>query len=401
MSKFIIKDFKGLNSSIASLQLKPGEVPFSQNFRGRPYTNYARRQGVDPVSTQSGAVLGIFEIDLDGVTIPLIQSPNVLTFNPPIQSPNFPITGDIYPPQNPLDPTHVNLIVFDLEQAMRAIQDRRVVAGHITWDWPNIRFDINGNRINQAVGNYPATGTYRGDISYDDFYNGNPIGTKAASLVNQILAACLDTVGLGDWIKTIEGLSSVLLYDSTIFPTSNSATAANYRSVYANTKVGIRKLITIQKGAQQTVVEHKTGTAQDVSDPCYTTTTFRISGYADGQFVPDPLSSCGVHTSTGQPLWDGSFVFQVDLGSQCLFEADLSGSGNYSISGYRMGNPTLEFFKSATADVDEIEVDFDITGFESTAFARYRKTADGNPRGTYNINVAPCMTTYPASITIV
>jgi len=103
MGRIIINKFAGINSSLASLQLKPGEFQSSQNLRGRPFDNYSKRQGVDPSSVQDSPVMGIFEIELDGVTIPLIQSQNQLEFNPDIGSPDIP-NPDPFPVDDPLDP---------------------------------------------------------------------------------------------------------------------------------------------------------------------------------------------------------------------------------------------------------------------------------------------------------
>lgn len=294
MARIVIKDFKGINSSIASLQLKPGELESSQNLTARPYFNYARRKGVEPVSVQTTPVLGIHEFDLDNITIPIIQTTS-LEFFPDLSSPSFPDPSP-YPLDDPLDAAASRTFIFNIEQTMRAIQDRRVTAGHSAVTWPTISWKSDGTQYGspQAVSSYPANNIYGPDQAYDDIANGNPIGTKSAALVNAIIAACISTVGFNDWINTIAGQSSVTLYTSSIFPSAGSATRANYRTKLSQVQTGIRLLTTIRQTAQQNSVEEKSGTAQDAGVCGFTIspTTVSISGYSSTYFTTSGCSPC-------------------------------------------------------------------------------------------------------------
>lgn len=335
MARIVIKDFKGINSSIASLQLKPGELESSQNLTARPYFNYARRKGVEPVSVQTTPVLGIHEFDLDNITIPIIQTTS-LEFFPDLSSPSFPDPNP-YPLDDPLDAAGSRTFIFNIEQTMRAIQDRRVTAGHSAVTWPTISWRSDGTQYGspQAVSSYPANNIYGPDQAYDDIANGNPIGTKSAALVNAIIAACISTVGFNDWINTIAGQSSVTLYTSSIFPSAGSATRANYRTKLSQVQAGIRLLTTIQQTAQQNSVEEKSGTAQDAGICGFTIspTTVSISGYSSSYFDASGCNPCLCNDNEPcQFTIDGCLEipgsFQVS-GSFCGFDRNVSESEDF------------------------------------------------------------------------
>lgn len=329
MARIVIKDFKGINSSIASLQLKPGELESSQNLTARPYFNYARRKGVEPVSVQTTPVLGIHEFDLDNITIPIIQTDS-LEFFPDLSSPSFPDFSP-YPLDDPLDSAGSRTFIFNIEQTMRAIQDRRVTAGHSAVTWPTISWRSDGTQYDspQAVSAYPANNIYGPDQAYDDIASGNPIGTKSAALINAIIAACISTVGFNDWINTIANQSSVTLYTSSIFPSAGSATRANYRTKLSQVQAGVRLLTTIRQTAQQNSVEEKEGTAQDSGICAFTIspTTVSISGYNSTYFNPTTCTPClcnddSLCTGSIDGCIEISGAFHTRVSAPCGFEYD-------------------------------------------------------------------------------
>lgn len=316
-----ISEFKGLNSSTASLQLKPGEFQSSQNLRGRPYFNYARRKGIEPVSVQDSAVLGIFDIDLDNITIPLIQNEDSLVFFPPTASASLP-TADPYPLSDPLDAAGERLFIFPIEQVMRAIQNRRIISGMSAYSWPNVTFTTSGIPTNVAVSTYPANGTYGPDLAYHDLYNGNPIGTRAAALVNQVIACCINTVDNPEkWISSIAGETTIQYYTNSIFPAAASATVATYASRLSDCKAGIRLMSTIKEAATQIDKETKTGDAQDAGGCSImfpggvTATTVSTAGCNPCSCAGDALI-CG-----GCEVWDGTLPYTSTSGNNCVYQA--------------------------------------------------------------------------------
>jgi len=207
---------------------------------------------------------------------------------------------------------------------MRAIQDRRVTAGHTAYSWPNLIFDASGAKLNGntgiAVSSYPANNLYAPDLTFHDLTYGNPIGTRAAALVNAIIDCCRDTVGFNDWVNTsagIEGQSSVDTYTASIFPSASSATRANYRQKLDDCKVGIRKLSTISKAVSQVSVESKEGTAETSACGSFLS-CYQISGYTSSMFSsssttvdcsgnPSPRCVTSQNVCTACIPWDGKF----------------------------------------------------------------------------------------------
>ena len=385
MAKIVINDFRGINSTRASLQLKPGEFESSQNFRSRPYTNYTRRQGIDPVSVQTSPVMGIFEIDLDNITIPITQAGSSLEFFPPTGSPETGPTPSVYPPSDPLDPGGNRIFIFPIEQAMRAIQDRRVTAGHAVVSWPNITFNSAGQIINQAVSSYPANGTYGPDMAYYDIYNGVPVGTKAAALVNNVLSACISTVGFNDWIEEIDGETTVQTYDSTIFPSASSATFANFRTVFANLKTGIRLLTTIKSQATQTEVEVRSGTASE-SDPdcgsCYYAT-----------FSPNTLVCPTCDTQAGLDL---TFTGFGDGSDPCKYW--VVDDTSYSINGMK---PRIGLFALGNCILYKNGANWELHLYceGGLYYSLLTKPTSAGPAGSYTGMSDACLGDPPAAIT--
>lgn len=279
MPKVVLSKMLGINASKAKLQLQPGESDGLQNIRCRPFDNWVKRKGIEAISSQSDPINGIFEIELDNITIPLIQSGDTLTFFPDLSSANGTLSdlssdSAVFGSSDPLDPLGRRTVLFLVEQTMRAIQDRRVTAGHTTFSWPNLIFAADGTQLNGntgiAVSPYPANNLYGPDLTYHDIFYGNPAGTRAAALVNSIISCCIGVVNLNDYVNPdlIEGQTGVTLYTTSIFPAAASATRSNYRQKLNDCKTGIRKLTTIGRTPTQVSVESKTGTASDDVGDC-------------------------------------------------------------------------------------------------------------------------------------
>jgi hypothetical protein len=328
MPKLLLKKMVGLNASKAKLQLQPGEMGNYQNVRSRPFDNWVKRSGIEAVSSQDSPINGIFELELDNITIPIIQSGDTLVFYPDLASENGSFNNPssdqaVFGVTDPLDPNNSHTAIFNIEQTMRAIQDRRVVAGHSAFSWPNLIFAQDGTLLNGntgiAVSSYPANNLYGPDLAYHDIYYGNPAGTRAAALINQIISCCRDTVDLNDWLDTTTGLenhSSVTLLTSVIFPALGSATRGNYQSKLNSCKVGIRDLIAIRRSPTQTSAESKSGEAQTSNCGSYGN-CYKITGYTSTTFNDTSPTTCGgttprcvgsVTPCSSCTEWDGSFT---------------------------------------------------------------------------------------------
>lgn len=397
--KIKINSCEGINTSTASLQLKTGEVQNLQNVRNRPYYNWQKRNGIEYVSSQTDPVLGIFELDLDNITIPIIQSGSSLTFFPELTSAGgFFSTPDPYPMDNPIDSDNSNAVLFLVEPSMRAINDRRQVSGHTATSWPNRFFNADGTLINGltgiAVSNFPANNIYRYDLAYYDAYFGNAFGSRASTLVNAVRTSCVSTVGFNDWINLIDGQSTVTTFTSSIFP--SASTFANYRSTLANIKTGIRRLTLIKKQATQVNIESKDGTAQDTSvcppyGGCY-----KIQGYSDGLFTGFAPSCCG-SPITPNP-WDGTFDLAFGAsGPECFCTwANSSTNLTKTIQGYPI------FTGSITGTTICLDYDGNQYLTVTCEFGDPIWTgskSDGGPTGTYSDD-GSC-SSGPATVTVV
>lgn len=302
MAKIVLKDLRGINATKASLQLQPGETEFTQNIRNRPFFNWAKRRGVSTAIRQSSPVLGIFELEFDNMVVPVYQAGDTLTFFPSIPlmtgsanlndlddggSSSFPVIDPIYPDPFPsYDPiSNSGVVLFRVEDAMRAVQERYLRAGLSGVSWPNREFDANGNAINEgapeqarslyyngAVGNvqFPPNGFYQHDLYWHDQKNGNPIGTRAAGLVNSIASNISDDTMLLNYIgvnssyqpvvdgvasvgsivryATVAGAGVVSVWFAGAAPT---ATAANYRNVLFQCRRSIQLLLYISQSVTQ------------------------------------------------------------------------------------------------------------------------------------------------------
>lgn len=85
-----------MNATKAALQLPAGDVPLLQNVRARPFHNWAKRRGIETAGIYDSPVNGIFELELDGLIIPIFQSGAALTFFPTVTTASFPNTPDPY-----------------------------------------------------------------------------------------------------------------------------------------------------------------------------------------------------------------------------------------------------------------------------------------------------------------
>jgi len=115
MPKLVLSELKGIDANKASFQMAPGEPQFSQNVWTRPFKNWAKRRGVEPVAEQSGPYFGIFELDLDNIVIPITANAGILTFFPNVASSSLnnvnPNPYGLNNPAGPLDPDEVDVIV--------------------------------------------------------------------------------------------------------------------------------------------------------------------------------------------------------------------------------------------------------------------------------------------------
>ncbi len=95
MSNIVIKECKGINATRASLQLDKGEVPSLQNLRNRPFSNWSKRPGIEPVSDSSDPIMGIWELEFDNIVIPIFQNGATLNFFADLTSTSYPY-NDFY-----------------------------------------------------------------------------------------------------------------------------------------------------------------------------------------------------------------------------------------------------------------------------------------------------------------
>lgn len=413
MSKIVISKFAGLNASQATLQLDKSDFTGVQNIRQRPFDNWVKRQGISFSTAQTSPIMGIFQVDLDNITIPFFQSGTALTFFPDLST----IDGTFTQP-SPYAPTippisSARVVLFNVEQTMRAIQNRRIVGGVIETTWPNLIFRSDGTRYNGNTGipvaTYPATNLYSPDLTFFDAFYGFPAGTRAAQLVNAIIASCHNAVSVINWIKTISGVATVVHYDSTIFPALASTTPTNYRSNLTGCKTGIQKLISIEIGATQVQVERKSGTASDsVVCPVPPVSSVSISGYSDSFFgdgtCTDPFCVCNDEVGCSPPgctVWNGSLIPAVD---NCFWSVDGSADGLtcYSVSS---GKPLFQVLLDYGfgAWTMAVTVCFDLgSGCGSDCpdswIGEFVTSNNADPRGVYT-QTGGCLS--PASLTLV
>lgn len=421
MPRIVLPKFVGLNASQATLQLPKGEFTGLQNIRQRPFDNWVKRQGIEFSTAQTSPIMGIFEVELDNITIPIFQSGTALTFFPDLSTLNGSFTQpDPYPPTTPAISAS-RVVLFNVEQTMRAINNRRIVGESTGWAWPNLIFRSDGSRLNGntgiAVADYPATNLYSPDLTFFDAFYGLPAGTRAAQLVNAVIDACIDTVNNMPWIKTIDGLAAVIYYDSTIFPAASSANKNNYRSSLTGCKTGIHKLDTIERGATQTSVETKTGTASDASTCSPPVSTVTVSGWSSSFFDAyagscDYTPDCQPCVNDGNPCyhvdnvctpWDGSII--KNTADPCTFEApnpnDLTPCLVPTVNNYPIR--AIVYTVTGTDWTLQISNDNAVGCFDSLGdcyWVSSLKSGSSDPRGVYTFDGSSTFTG-PPTITLV
>lgn len=290
MPKTVISELKGLNSTTASLQLKPGEVPNLQNLRTRPFYNWAKRQGVEGVTSKDGPILGVFEIDLDNIIIPLFIAGPTLTFFPDLATESGSLPNpDPNPTTNPLDPPAV---LFLIEPTMRAVSERYGRLNLNPADFAQFfdyrAFDENGlipgttidpvtrlvkygsggeapaqtagtsyNPSNAYFYDTPVNNFYRYDLASFDTYFGYPVGTRAADLENMIIGNVAQNGGMdvlvGSYgpqyfVKEIDGLPAPDPYTDVNLPLPSYSTPSTYKQNLTTIKTALRKLTGIILG---------------------------------------------------------------------------------------------------------------------------------------------------------
>lgn len=258
MPKIPIADMKGLNTTLAQLQLPPGEFVNLQNVRGRPFHNLAKRKGVEPVTSSTSAIQGIFDIELDDIIIPIFQQGGTLTFFPGYASGSVPNTPDPFPDPNPLGGS----VGFLIEPTMRALQERYMLAQSTggSLAWPNRLFDQAGNAINQAIpttsftyrvgfsanAQFPADKFYQYDLFWYDRKHGVPAGTRKAQLVNSVRSNLDQTafvwVGASLYVDSIEGQANTVYLTNATLPLPAVATFGTAGFRLEDCKSAIRKL---------------------------------------------------------------------------------------------------------------------------------------------------------------
>lgn len=348
--KVAITDLMGINATEAPLQLRGGEMSNAQNLRNRPWGNMAKRQGIESISESSGPVMSILEFVLDDVVIPIVQLGGNIIIWPNLASANGSMPNPDPYSYNPLDPNGEHLLLFLVEPAMRAVQERRLRDNVPVVSFPNVHFNSLG--VYDATGTAPATqrahdynllypdnadpanqaqfplnNFYKYDLAYTDSYFGNPAGTYAASLVTIINNALSANNLYKDYLNNDLGLlgqTAVTYWTSTTLPfVATAITPANYRSRFVTTKRGINRLVTllpsisvfpgVGNGEQKTRSEYA-GFSSCNDSMAKTITNFEAQAYlTTGNTVTATLV-----TSTSGGLWETDLTkvntkFQVDM----------------------------------------------------------------------------------------
>lgn len=273
MPQIVLDKLAGVNGTTAELNLPPGEASVSQNVRNRPLTNWVKRKGVEPLETSSNPYMGIFDIELDGIVIPIIQAGGTLTFYPNLESESFP-NPDPRPVFNPIDGGGNGAVLFLIEPLMRSLQEKRLRVGLTKKTWPNgnittstttnVFFNPDGTLINGTTGvlltdiaawnqnvvdywpagsgtaAFPTNNIYKHDLYYMDAYLGQAVGTRASQLINVIRTAILDLLAENKYVADPEGQSSIPYCDSSNTGVPSASTKANYRSTLTNLRNAFR-----------------------------------------------------------------------------------------------------------------------------------------------------------------
>lgn len=304
MAKYIIDIFKGTDTTTANLLQEKGELTFSQNVRTRPFKNLAKRKAVEHVDSDTNPIMGIFDIELDGIIIPVLQAGGTLTFYPDLASASA-NNPDPYPSPDPLDPTGGGVFtLFPIEKTMRALNERFARTDNIGVVFPPAIFGPSGildatipaNAYtsvtdfprdlsyfatktvtacpNESLSTYftsapscivtlgvpgpgcvymPTNGFYGYDLAQWDSYFGQPAGTRGKELVNMISSGNTVWADGSTGIKscsiryvrnitTLDKTTAILFYD-TASPTiiPIAATASTYKQRLVDCRSAIRK----------------------------------------------------------------------------------------------------------------------------------------------------------------
>ena len=342
MPKIIINEFKGINATQASLQLKPGEIERTQNLRARPYFNLARRKGVAFVSSQDEPINGIFELDLDSIIIPIVQVGGSLVLFPELSTDDGSFeTPDPYPLDDPLDPDGGSIVLFLIEPTMRACQERRafLISQGLpegTFAFPNLIFNSDGTQINGddgvSVGDYPVNNVYGPDLSYHDQYYGNPAGTRAAELINSI-RDCIEDPVYTSFLRVIEGESSPISYDSGTIGFPVAATPATYATTLSLLKEVVRLMNEFDSNRYSVEeiprdASNRTGSGFSAGGSCDDAKTEAITEYNAASWSPEaPVFQFRISTESfdGDPDDDYSVSITGAMGFFYTTIADFVG----------------------------------------------------------------------------
>lgn len=358
MSKIVLKQLRGINSSKASFQLQAGDTPVLQNLRARPFQNWAKRKGIEPVAVQTTPVLGIFDLELDPVVIPLWINGGTFTFFPDYGSESFP-TPDPHEfegrTSNSLDPYGVRTLLFLVEPTMRAIQERRLRAGLANCGWPKAYYNglgvYNGagtSPAQQNKANYYSAFAFTADFPVNNFYQydlawtdqlgnadlgiaaGSPTGTYATYLIN-LMVAQLDTANSlpNAYLNTdlgIQGQTDATVWTNVTLPKPSSATTATYRSRFVDCKAAVRRLTTIvvtgSTNLTQVFTRNYTGTTGSVSCAAVKATTLAAVNSVSYVGGGSSLSvTFYTYDLPGQPSGEWSTYVVV---SKCPVKCDLT-----------------------------------------------------------------------------
>lgn len=326
MPSIVINEMRGLNTSRARLQLKPGEAGALQNVRQRPFDNWAKRKGVETALVQDDPVNGIFEWDMDEIVMGAYQTGGTLTFYPEIPITSTSVGGTVTtitpspePVYDPLDPTGTGTaggISFGVEQAMRALQERVCRRGGSPINWPNAAYNASGGASSVVCATVPLStfygssstavdmpqpGLYQYDCYYDSAYR--------TSLVQSVVDA-LDAEATV-WLQVYpEGQTALTTFTSSTLwgGAKPTVTATNYLSVMAQVRTAMKGLMYYAAGASFTS-QYTRETGSVVWPTCDEAKTESLSNWASATWNSGS-GGCGVYEVTWNNVYVGKSVSQ-------------------------------------------------------------------------------------------
>lgn len=331
MPQLILKKLRGVNATQAEMLLDAGVPSNIQNIRNRPVDNWVKRNGIEPLTSQTSPIMGIFDIELDGLIIPVYQAGDTLYFFPNIESASFP-NPDPFPPFDPLDPNG-NFVLFLVEPLMRAVQEKRLRAAETKITWPsgnifsstttNVFFAADGSLLNgntgvaistvQNVSDYFPTGTgtaqfptnnlYAYDLAYMDTYLGQATGTRASQLVNVIRTEIINLLAEQKYyVEPLEAQNAITWHDETSIGLPAASTAANYRSTLTNMRNAFRLLQKIAIGdfktAQTNTAYRPFLSTSSSLVSCDAAKALEIANWGAGAWTSSPTVQIGLRDET-------------------------------------------------------------------------------------------------------